>query len=81
MIDSSELAHIMIMNTIGLSIISQALMSAAILFNGHPKSRIGRESYIFIQGSGLEETLISYGIDYDANTIRNGFNYYVRHIS
>lgn len=80
--ESAELAMLLLANTLGLSIISENLRTASRFFIPTSKPSLEvREAYMFIQGTGLEEVLYHYGINYDADCIRNGFNYYMRHCS
>ena len=74
----------MFANTLGLSILSQTLISASRMFlytNGYRGRQIKneinefKESFAFIQGTGLELLISDYGLGYDAERIRNGFNY------
>ena len=84
MINSAQLERLLIMNTIGLSVVCETLKFASLLFptsNGY-KPKVSterrneyRECFAFIQGTGLDLLLNQYEINYDANRIRNGFNY------
>ena len=75
------LAHIMLINTIGLSIVVESF-SEAYYFLSHNSSTTSsvrrkaeefRDSFIFIQGTGLEKVIQEYGIGYDADALRRTF--------
>jgi len=68
----------MLMNTLGLSIITEAMRSASRLFIstknvGEKKIAEYRESLVYIQGTGLELTMQDYGVQLDAEELRNSF--------
>ena len=80
---------ILLATTMGESILIETLRSA-VYFLSHsaniPQHRRDRSlfqeskyCYFFIQGTGLDELIESYALDYDPDQIRNGFNFYVRH--
>lgn len=74
MIDTSNLITIMMMNTIGLSIIYAELKRASwayFLPNYHPKT--SSDSLAFIEGTGLDILVQTYGLMYDAKNLRNTF--------
>lgn len=65
---------LMMMHTIGLSIIAQELKRALYIYekpNYHPKT--ASDSLAFIQGTGLEIVIDYYHLEYDADAIRNVF--------
>ena len=69
----------LIMTTIGLACIMNAFQEASMLYTytngyfGEKKTKLARQALAFIQGTGLEVTLISYGLDYNANQLRSTF--------
>ena len=72
--DTSELVVLMIMNTIGLSILYAEFKKASWSYfmpHYHPKS--SSDSLAFIQGTGLETMLNTYHLLYDADHLRNVF--------
>ena len=72
--------QVLMMNTLGLSVLSQTLRTAAKFVYLKPSSRntITKECYYFVQGTGLEILLNTYGLFYDPENIRINFNYYVK---
>ena len=90
MIGSAQLMQILMANTIGLSILVETLRSAAHFAVSPPSYennhdwvvrsyyKEGKECYAFVQGTGLETLLVNYNLQYDADKLREGFNYYVR---
>jgi len=65
---------LMMMNTIGLSILYSEFKKAAWAYympNYHPKS--ASDSLALIQGTGLEIVLTTYHLMYDADHLRNVF--------
>lgn len=90
MIGSSELVRVLLMNTIGQSILIETLKSAHYFIthsNGFdPKHHVtkrnfldSKQCYFFMQGTGLDTLIQSYELDYNPETLRDGFNYYARH--
>lgn len=77
----ANVVRLMLLNTLGLSILSETLYSAQFI---HTNSGRGgdlvehRACYAFIQGSGLDILLQQYGLNYDPDGIRSGFNYYLK---
>jgi len=74
MTDDSELTTLMMMNTIGLSILYAEFKKASWAYfspNWHPKS--ASDSLAFIQGTGLEIIVETYHLMYDPNQLRNVF--------
>lgn len=86
MIDQS--AFFMLASTMGQSILIETLRSAAYYAcnsNNHPteKKMVARykeasSCFLFVQGTGLEELIQSYCMDYDADKLREGFSYCLR---
>lgn len=81
--DSSQLTSLLIANTLGLSVVTEVLKAAYSFFSpqrrGHFTTRTEcEESYALIQGSGLEMILETYHLDYDAESLRSGFNYFLK---
>lgn len=85
-LNSAQLQRLLFINTIGVSIISEALIQAAYLFGskrqalwrhnkpGLVKQEQYQEAYLFIQGTGLDIVIENYGLDYNAESLREGFN-------
>ena len=76
----NSLEALMFMNTLGLSILVDALKSSAFFINGSNGfklrrygCKIGSSSLAFIQGTGLEIMLNTYHIEYNADELRNNF--------
>lgn len=74
--------YIALANTIGHSVLIHTLEMAAHYLthsaNQQRKTRFYIESegcYAFIQGTGLDTLMQSYGLNYDSDNIRNGFFY------
>ncbi len=76
---SIDLNNVLIFTTLGLGAIQSALEEAAMFYtrtNGYFSKReqkIASSAMAFIQGTGLEIALMTYGLDYDANCIRSNF--------
>ena len=79
-----------IANTLGESILVEVLKSAVYFitnsshsnFKHHMTRKNFMESkycYFFIQGSGLDQLIETYALEYDPEIIRDKFNFYVRH--
>lgn len=75
------IAHAMLVNTIGLSIIVESL-SEAYYFLKHNSSTTAkirnkaeecRDAFLFIQGTGLDMVIHQYGCGYDPHEIRTTF--------
>lgn len=79
--NSKSTVNLLIMNTIGESILVQAFHEAFIYINNSGKrvTKDLRESYFFINGTGLELAIQEYNLDYNADTLRNYFYWKVRH--
>ena len=79
--DSSKLIQVMMLNTLGLSILAHTMAKAQKYFylncNPNGRSETAR-CYAWIQGSGLDALLIKYNLDYDAETLRDSFNYFLK---
>jgi len=87
----SQNENYMMMNTLGMEVLIHTFRDASHLFTrtlGYtvhpallPKNKLDRylreskESYLFIQGTGLELAIQFYQLDYDAERLRNCFNY------
>lgn len=86
-----ELMQILLTNTIGESILIETLRSAAyfITRSGNdfkPKHHVtkalleeSRYCYFFVQSTGLDVLIRRFHLDYNPETLRNQFNYCVRH--
>ena len=89
MVATSDMIMLLLTNTLGESILVETIRSAAYFLNysnnipKHKRDRpIFQESqycYFFLQGTGLDQLIESYCLDYDPDTLRQGFNYCVRH--
>ena len=88
----SDMITLLLANTLGESILVEVFKSAAyfITHSSSPKSRHymtqnkiseSRQCYFFIQGSGLDQLIEAYALEYDPQTLRNEFNFYVKHIT
>ncbi len=72
--DTSDLMMIMMMNTIGLSIVYAEFKTAYTFYtkpNWRPKA--ASDSLAFIQGTGLDLLIRAYGLMYDPDALRNVF--------
>lgn len=84
--DSQMLVRLMVMNTIGMSILFEAFHNASFIYkiprgNQYMTRKEVLDSYAFVQGTGLDILLQSYHLDYDPDQLRNGFNYYMKKVS
>lgn len=89
MVATSDMVMILLTNTLGQSILIETLKSAFFFitcsnnvpkhFRDRPLFEESKACYFFIQGTGFDELISSYYLDYDPDSIRDGFNYYVRH--
>lgn len=80
----ANVVHLLLLNTLGLSILTETLYSAQFIYtqSGRRSDILEHQAcYAFIQGSGLDMLLEQYGLEYDPDGIRNGFNYYLRRAS
>ena len=73
MTDTSNLMVILQMNTLGLSILHAEFKRAALFYSSKRYQRGGSDSLAFIQGTGLEMMLDTYGLMYDADHLRKVF--------
>jgi hypothetical protein len=75
--DDQNLMMIMMMNTIGLSILYGEFQSAHMYYSKpkyHPNYRkAASDSLAFIQGTGLDLLIQAYGLMYDPDNLRNTF--------
>ena len=83
MLDSSELISLVMMHTLGLSILSQVFKTAAwgTFSVSQSKRKECHDCYAWIQGSGLDIHLQRFGLYYDAEQLRESFNYMIKHKS
>lgn len=86
MVHSDSLNYIAQINHIGHAVLEETLRSAALylVHSNQPISKVReikeyKDCYLYIQGTGLEIIINEYYLNYNAETIRKGFNYYVRH--
>ena len=92
--ESSNLLKMFILNTLGEAVLVETLRSAAYFFQHSSKGIYrsshyrdqnllmeGRQCYIFIQGTGLDILIEGYNLDYNANYLRDRFNYILTHAS
>ena len=80
--NSVELAMFMMINTMGMSVLTETLRCAAearFPIEGTPTE--AQECYSFIQGTGLMELMERFQLGYDPNSLKFSFNYYYRHQS
>lgn len=71
---NENLMALMIMNTIGLSIIYAEFNHAYWAYsNPNWRSKLSSDSLAFIEGTGLDLVLAAYHLMYDANHLRNVF--------
>ena len=84
-----SLAVMMLMSTLGHGMLVETLKMAAFFIGNSSrtafKSRVTqsrfREAegcYFFVQGSGFQKAINKFGLDYDADILRSGFNHYIR---
>lgn len=74
MTDTSNLVTLMMMHTLGLSVIYQEFKNAKLYYQGSKYyEKRASDSLAFIQGTGLEICLEVYGLMYDADHLRNVF--------
>lgn len=86
MVDSAYIVNLMMMNTLGLSILEQTFKMAEnfVYMKTNSSNRNSnnyhenKDCYAFIQGTSLELFLGRYHLNYDADELRDGFNYYIR---
>ena len=72
--DDQDLMALMVMHTIGLSIIYSEFKRAAwSYFKPHYHPKTSSDSLAFIQGTGLEIVVHTYGLQYDPDYLRNTF--------
>jgi len=81
MIDSSDIMHFMMLNTLGMSVLTDAFRSArhADMTNTGDYQTEQQQSYVFIQGTGLERLIETFHLSYDADLLRAMFNYQYFH--
>lgn len=76
----NDLVQIMMMNTIGLSVLYETLRTAShFIYTSSSKRGEAYKCYAFIQGTGLDALLIDYSLDYDPNQLRSSFNWFINH--
>lgn len=92
MIMDAETLRIIMINTLGESVLIETLKAAS-FFVTHSSSHErkdrecrlnfleSKECYFFVQGTGLDLLIQRFSLLYDADTVRDNFNYYVRHFS
>lgn len=74
--------QLLMANTIGLSILYETLRTAAKYPVNDPCKKAGHrvtDCYCFVQGSGLDNLLVQYDLDYNPYYIREIFNDYLGH--
>ena len=79
---SCDLSVLMMMNTIGLSVLVDTLKDARYYYkhsNNISTRKIDefRSSAVYIQGTGINIIIESYHMNYDPDAIRNGFYTYM----
>lgn len=83
MTDNTEIMQLLMMNTIGLSILHETLKTASRFNVASSSYNIKSEKYqcyAFVQGSGLDQLLVDYHLDYNPSYLRSSFNYYINRI-
>jgi len=80
MINSADLISLMMLNTLGMSILTETLRSAssanfANLYLSGPESE---QCYLFVQGTGLDILIDTYDLGYEPGRLRMTFNYCYR---
>lgn len=85
---SSEVQFILLANTLGQSILIETFKSAAYYVtnsNCQTSERMkinrikeGSACFMFVQGTGLDNLIQRYCMDYDAEKLRQGFEYCLR---
>lgn len=76
---SVDFKNNLLMTTIGLAAIMSAFQEASMFYTytngyfGHKKIKVASQALAFIQGTSLEICIKTYGIDYDANELRQVF--------
>lgn len=84
MLSQGELQQLIFINTLGMTSLVQALTEASYMFAGSNHTwctraqtgitqKAARQSFLFIQGTGLEMMLEQYCIDLNPEELRNGF--------
>lgn len=76
-----QLIKVMLLNTLGLSILAETLIGAEkFICSSSSNSRMYeyKQCYAFVQGTGLDILLDTYHLGYDADSLRSGFNYYLK---
>ena len=72
--DTTNLVTIMIMNTIGLSIVYAEFQKAELYYSKpNWRHKAASDSLAFIEGTGLDLVIRAYGLMYDADALRNTF--------
>lgn len=75
--------RLLLINTIGQCLLQEELMTASRMpfhkiYHASWNLLKTKESYVFIQGTGLDMLIERFGLDYDAENLRGLFNYYLR---
>ena len=85
----SETSFIALANTLGHSVLIETLRMASYFIshsngvtNHYRVTRLyfneAKSCYYFVQGTGLQSIIDRFGMAYNADSIRDGFNYYIR---
>ena len=83
-------AFIALANTMGHSVLVETMKMAAYyvqhsngVFKGqafiHRHMKEAKSCFLFVQGTGLEVIINRFGMSYDSEALKHGFNYYLRH--
>ncbi|MBU2052560.1 hypothetical protein KKH13_05125 [Patescibacteria group bacterium] len=76
-LNSAQLMYIMMLNTLGLTVVEQALVEARNFVHGsHKKS--DKQSYLFVKGTGLEVVIEQYQLGYDGTRLKESFFWNIR---
>ena len=74
-----EVVNLIWINSLGLSVLASTLRSAALFVSRSNvninKVRECHNSFVMVQGTGLKVLIDRFGLNYDAESIRDGFNY------
>ena len=83
MVNSADLIQFMMLNTLGMSVLTETLRTAskAQFVEERSNTTEAQRCFLFVQGSGLNKLMVKFGLDYDADHLRSGFNYFYEHLS
>ena len=83
MLDSTEIMQVVMMHTLGLTILNQVFRAAsyATFSANSAVTSEPQACYMWIQGTGLDSHLKRFGLEYDAEALRDTFSWVMRHRS